>query len=457
MKKHTGAASFYIVAFATLLLTIVALGFAALVISEARRTLDSDLSQSAYDSALAGVEDAKLAILNYQSCINQGYGSEPITFDGKVTCGEIVYYMNHPDCDMVGHILGRIKEGDPVTDTNGGEEVAVQEQYGSNSKNDMQQAYTCVEITSNLSDYRATLTSDNNSHIVPIVIDDPNEVKSIRVSWYSDTDGTTFKYNNVLSNNAVSFPKLTASQVSTPPAVSVELIQTAVSFDINASSFNISNMTNATSGSTNHGTLYFVPTNKAIGTSHDYMTKSGTKTNSKSEAMSYNIANINKENTISMTDKVNFATSNDKTSKNVPITLYCPENSGNEFACSVTIELPQPNVGTDGNTARNSDTFMLILTVPYGQPDTDFAVELCDDSTCSKRNNVAEGTDNGIIDFTSAQYRIDSTGRANDLYRRVETRMENLDSYFPMSAYAIQLTGEGQVLTKNITTTFYGL
>ena len=63
-----GAASFYIVAFSTLLLVIIATSFALVITSEIARTSNDDLSQSAYDSALAGVEDAKVAFSNYRRC-----------------------------------------------------------------------------------------------------------------------------------------------------------------------------------------------------------------------------------------------------------------------------------------------------------------------------------------------------------------------------------------------------
>ena len=70
MKRRTkeGAASFYVVAFSTLVLMIIATSFAAIIISEVTRTMNDDLSQSAYDSAMAGIEDAKLAFYNYQNC-----------------------------------------------------------------------------------------------------------------------------------------------------------------------------------------------------------------------------------------------------------------------------------------------------------------------------------------------------------------------------------------------------
>lgn len=451
MKKHSGVASFYIVTISALLLTITAVGFVSLVISETQRTLNSDLSKSAYDSALAGVEDAKVAILNYQSCVNQGFYETSITYDGVVTCGEIIYYMHHPDCDMVGHILGRISENDPVTNPNAGQEVIIQEEYSANTKNNLQQAYTCVKITSNLNDYRASLTSEVPTHIIPITIPNPEDVKAIRISWYSDTNGTEFKYNNITNNGSVVFPQLTYSQLSTPPMISAELIQTAISFRL--SDLDVSRMYTATQGQTDHGTLYFVPTNKKSQSGHTYKVENGSVTSNVYDAIYYDISS---DNEVKNTDKMNFATSNDKTSKKVPLTVYCPENSGSEFACSVSVELPDIIPGSDGNTVRGADTFMLILAVPYGQPDTDFSVELCSKTNCEDAINIAAGlTDTDAVSFGDSQFRIDSTGRANDLYRRVETRIENFDSYFPISSYVIQAMNSDKndsAINKNLVT-----
>ena len=82
MRFREGAASFYVVAFATLVFVIIAVSFAAVVVAEMVRTSNADLSQSAYDSALAGIEDAKLAFYNYQMCKEQGnFAIEP-TGDG---------------------------------------------------------------------------------------------------------------------------------------------------------------------------------------------------------------------------------------------------------------------------------------------------------------------------------------------------------------------------------------
>ena len=62
-SKRRGGASIFIVAFTIIILSIIVLGFTRLIISEATKTSNTDLSQSAYDSALAGIEDAKIALL----------------------------------------------------------------------------------------------------------------------------------------------------------------------------------------------------------------------------------------------------------------------------------------------------------------------------------------------------------------------------------------------------------
>ena len=151
-KFKEGAASFYIVAISTLILVIVAASFAAVIISEVTRTSNDDLAQSAYDAALAGVEDAKLAFYSYQSCLENG---SPIDASG-LSCDEIKTWVESGQregqyaCDMVSVILGRKREGE-------GGEVLVQE---SNVNNDMQQAYTCVKL-SDATDYKTTLTAED--------------------------------------------------------------------------------------------------------------------------------------------------------------------------------------------------------------------------------------------------------------------------------------------------------
>lgn len=57
-----GVASLYVVIFATILFGVITLSFIRIILSESQQTGNDDLSQSAYDAAMAGVEDAKLAV-----------------------------------------------------------------------------------------------------------------------------------------------------------------------------------------------------------------------------------------------------------------------------------------------------------------------------------------------------------------------------------------------------------
>ena len=62
-KTKRGGASMFVVMFTMIILSIITLGFTRLIISEATKTTNTDLSQSAYDSALAGVEDANITLV----------------------------------------------------------------------------------------------------------------------------------------------------------------------------------------------------------------------------------------------------------------------------------------------------------------------------------------------------------------------------------------------------------
>lgn len=430
MKKRTGAASFYIVAISTLLFTIIAMSFAAVVISELARTTNSDLSQSAYDSALAGIEDAKIAITNYQNCIKQGYSAaSSISASGNVSCGEIIYYMQHPDCDMVGHILNRIPKSDPATNPNAGSEVLVQEtstQSGTNSNN-MEQAYTCVKISSSNPDYRGTIAAGEVTRVVPIKIENADSAKSIRIKWYSaenqQKDNATLRFSHFnQSTHTISFPKLSQSTEAVPPTMSVQLIQTSASF--NLSDLDIANPTNGTSDS---GALFLTPANQK----------------SSSHTLRDTYYDVTSNNAVVSSDSMNFVKAGSKTASNLPLAVYCGEPGASgldpEFACSVSIEIPRPI----GGGTRNSDTFMLVLSIPYGQPETDFAVEVCNSTVCQNANRLS---------FLN-QVNIDSTGRANDLYRRVEARVENISDNAIVPRYGVQLLDPNNSLFKIRTAT----
>lgn len=451
-KNKSGAAAFYIVAISTLILTIIAVGFAAVIISEVTRSSNDDLSQSAFDSALAGVEDAKLAFYNYQNCLDQGTTSSSSLNNttNSITCQDIVYWMEHStgnaennkQCDMVAHILGRIGKNESGDDNESGVSGVIVEE-SSTSGNNMAQAYTCTYIRTSLSDYRGTLSSENTSRVVKVKLDgvSADRIEKVKISWYANDGLTDLKFNNFHSSSnaderGVVFRSLSSVPAATPPTISVQLVQTAPTFSLEQ-------FEQIGADATNRATLVLVPTDDADAAGA-------------SRADNY-VGVYNEGNNQISADQV--VKSNDKTVKNLPYAVYCNPDAGTEFVCSTYVVLPRPI----GDT-RSDDTFMFVVSVPYGQPDTDFALEFyCGGESCGTA--VANQEEDEVLPPTQArlkgvQIAIDSTGRANDLFRRVETRMDSTDANFPYPLYALQLLGDGNdsLLRKDLTSTIeYGL
>ena len=416
MKKFKkGAASFYIVAISTLILVIIAASFAAVIISEMARTSNDDLAQSAYDSALAGVEDGKLAFYNYQNCLKSHA-------DG---CSEIINWFNKANdpnnaddkCDMVAEILQRKIELDENGNKMG---VLVQEKTG--AKNSMQQAYTCVIVKTTLNDYITTLTGNDSSKVIRARFNEisANDVKSIRVSWQSDKEDAEVDNSNFGDDG------IFGTKSPVPPVISVGLIQTA-------GTFNLSDFDMTVGDTTDRGTLYLVPVEED-GNTTDNRARDIAMNGSEGEYWKYLGA---WNGTYNYIDKNGFLKSNDKTTTNLPYVVYCAD--GNDFACSATIELPEP-VG--GN--RNDDTFMIAVSTPYASSNTDIKLEFCSTSSCFVGSGGASGdTESTAVSIGNTQVSIDSTGRANDLYRRVDVRLDAEDNASPYPMYAIQLLGSG--------------
>ena len=104
--------------------------------------------------------------------------------------------------------------------------------------------------------------------------------------------------------------------------------------------------------------------------------------------------------------------------KHTPFAVTCSTTAA--FACSV--KLTDASIGPD-------DSAFLIVSLPYGETISDFAV------TLYHGGNVQE--------FEGVQISVDSTGRTNQLVRRVETRLDPADLFFPYPQYALELSGDG--------------
>ena len=398
-KFKKGAASFYVVAFSTLILMILATSFVAVIVSEMTRTSNDDLSQSAYDSAMAGVEDAKLAFYNYQNCKQKEEEGEM----GE-SCREIIEFMESDDCDMVQKILGRGSGGGVVIEES------------SNVGNNMQQAYTCVTMRKSLGDYRATLSSANMIDVIKTKFDgiSANDVRKVKISWYRNEE-KTLRYSSPGTNN-VSFDL--ARSAPTPPVMSLAMIQTAPEFDF--ADFDVTR-----GDKTDRGMVYLVPSDK----------KDIAKNTNDAYIGAYDDA---KNKNIIRDD--GFLRSNDKTaaSPNLPYLVYCDDDG--EFMCSATIDIPEPIGGV-----RNDDTFVFVVGLPYGKPETDFSVEFycADGASCVPDKYKDEAGSSSQAYMDGVQIQIDSTGRANDLFRRLEVRLKD------SSDSVLSIMGPLELLSSN--------
>ncbi len=415
--KHThlkqykkGAASMYIVIFATLILSVIALSFIQLMSSNTNNTVNDDLSISAYDSALAGIEDAKIALTKYHNCIDQGSSA---TNECRTIIQTMQDGIKNGSCDTVSTTLGR-------TNTSNPQAVVIQETSSATDASDssnMLQAYTCVKITEDLTDYRGTLASDNRTTVIPLRTSDYKNVRALKIMWHESSEH--------LGDSALgdTLPAKTSGQI---PALVVDYYQTADSFTIGQ----LSTMQKDSSGKihTDHGTIFLHPNIK--------------------DTTRRTVNIISQDEAAGLTDKLDNPTSK----------VTC---SNDAFMCTAVINLPLPIGATDsgvsGGISRNASTFFLRLSIPYAE-DTTFSVTMCKNANCAGADGIenpsettAEGKNN-IAFFTGVQARIDSTGRANDVYRRVDARVELVETGFPYPEYTIWMAGDNQ---KDIDKSFW--
>ena len=381
-KTKQGMASIYIVVFVTMLIGVITLSFLRIMLSESGRTEKSTLADSALNSALAGVEDAKSILMAYHSC-------DPADRSGECTrAREAISATKESDnCDLF--------KGDT-----GEQNVGINEDSGEITD----QAYTCVNLTIR-GNFVGAITKERPILVVPMRIEDPSKIgtiKGVKLRWSSSkgNGGTTSistlsgDYNKsvndkrssgVLGENGVVYSDGT-DNTRAQNGLKVTLIQSDASYSIN------SFYSAAGEDNTNRGTLMLLPSSDA--------------------------------GAFESIDSKEFAKSADKT-YNSPIAVKCDEDPNAE--CSVKLNFPDPASG-----ARIQDTFFLVISGVYSEPNIDnVTITMFDDA--------------GDVDFFDVQPIVDSTGRAGDMMRRVEVRLNpDYAALVPLS----ELTVDGD-LNKN--------
>lgn len=400
-QYRNGAAAIYIVIFTTILLSVITVSFIRIMTSDTMNTVNDDLSVSAYDSALAGVEDAKIALVKYHNCIDQNSTTGDCAFVTAMQTN-----IANGSCDTVSIALGR-------TDASNPQPVVIQETSSSSNAGDssrMEQAYTCVKISEELSDYRGTLTNETRTTLVPLRTNtsDYGKVKALKIMWHAqDSTNKTALGNSLPSYNANLIPALTA-----------DIFQTS-------STLNLGTLSARQGNQIDFASLLLRPS-------------------------SYSSSTTQNPKTISRTEVLNIA---DKY-YNEPFNVSCTNTT---FLCTAIINLPVPvgnsssdyvGSGADATTVRSASTFFLRLGLPYANASgTEFSVTMCKLTNCqdaSGLDNDLVTNSNAIAPFVGVQAQVDSTGRANDIYRRVDARVELVETGFPYPEYAIWMAGSDQ-------------
>lgn len=378
-----GAASLYVVIFTTILFSVITLSFIRIILSESVQSSNDDLSQSAYDSALAGVEDAKIAVNKYYQCLSQPSlpGCDVYkTGVGGAISGDSIFGGNCEDFKLKSILY---------QNNNGDSEVKIQESTatGGIATNNTDQAYTCVIINNVVPDYRSTLTSDTRTKVIPLGVGSQNldKVKKVEFRWYSEINGTVFNsnfYDNSISDN------LTAkNQAPIPPVISLTLLRTGSSINVNSY---------MTAETPDYSTMILRPVDSG-----------GTNSISNTKIKESGLASV--ENSL--------------------FKINCGHD---EFACTVNLESD-----SRGDLFTSGGNAFLIVSLPYGETVTDFAITMYD-------------ANDEIINFENVQISVDATGRANQLLRRVETRLDPSDTFFPYPEYEVTLGGtNGDSFLKN--------
>lgn len=219
-KNQRGAVSIFVVVFTALLITIVTVSFARLMLRDLQRASNNDLSQSAQDAALAGVEDAKRALA-------------ALPEDGEL-----------PDlrsCNAIATVLGKAVEDSENSEVRVGD-------------NALQQAYTCVSVELKTDDYIGTLAADQ-VHMVPLKADG-GRFDTVRVEWFSKEDMSgTGDVDLPGSGPTSDLPAPSGWPQNRPAVLETQLIQTDRTFRL--SQFDDKDDPN--DGQSNTNTLFLYP------------------------------------------------------------------------------------------------------------------------------------------------------------------------------------------------------
>ena len=374
-NKQCGEVSLFVVIFATLLITVLTISFVRIMIQSQQQASAADLSQSAYDSAQVGVEDAKRAIIRYQTmCAN---GESDCLNSSKISS---------PDCNIAVSQLSDVED-------EGGE---IQVKTG--SADTLAQAYTCVIINPQTENYLGVLGADA-SKFIPLV--GASDFDTIKIDWFNSKDlpcnsdingctGAAFEVDvPVISIDKPLLQKNSWNDAAAPNRPSIMRAQLIEHINTDFSLTDFEGASESVDKGSNN-TLFLYPSN------------------------------------IDGIPKFIFDESKKNKLNSSPTFVECSNSlAGGGYACSAIIPLPKPVTSKDRSVYLNLKSF-------YRQ--SNYKITLINNLS----GNCGSASAAGCVKFDGVQISIDSTGRANDIFRRVQSRVEPTNN-FPYPENAIDL------------------
>ena len=374
-QRQSGAVSLFMVIFAMLLMSVVTISFLRIMTNDQSQASGNDLAQSAYDSAEAGVEDSKRALVWYIQQCKSG---------NAAACATARTAISSTECNRA------IRTANGWNASNGEIKVqqssVVDEGTGQSIDQALDQAYTCATIKLDTDDFLASVSADQ-SILIPLSGKAP--FSTVNVQWFSEDDLSSAGARAAPDTSSTN-PKYLLTRATWPtnrPSVlRTQFMQVGANFKL--TDFDA---TTATSQS-NTNTVFLYPS--TTGVSSTELTQRDVRANPAGDSVP--------------------AGSN---SAPLPTRCVAAIPSGG-YSCSVTLTLPNPVGASD----RNNATAFLRLTSFY--VGTHVRVTL------------------GGTQFNGVQPIVDSTGRANDVFRRVESRIDLYDTtMFPYPEAAVDVSG----------------
>lgn len=327
-RRESGAVAIFTVIFFLLLVSVITIGFVRIMLQEQSQAIDNDLSQSAYNSAQAGVEDAKRVVQWYNA-----------NCPGNTACAAV---ENSSTCDGIYGNEGLTNAVTGFNVLSGSERgVRVSSDAGFN------QAYTCLIIRLNTPNLPGTLTR-GKSDIVPLRATGPFNMVKLR--WYSTRDSGGSNANVTPAPATPPLPEESGWASGRPPMMRVQWIQHP------SGNFALQDVTSKT--------LFLYPSLNAA---------------------------------VAPTTVFSFDAAGENTPYG-PISTSCSTTQRSSiYYCEADLYVDPPRTAYGGIN-------YLRLTSIYG--DTDYQLELL--------NNGSP------VNFAGVQPIVDVTGRANDVYRRLQ-------------------------------------